>query len=226
MELNKFNNRGARTRQLVVDTALRLFREQGYDRTTMRKIAAEAGLSPGNAYYYFASKQHLVQHFYTEIQAQHRQRAAPALTDHTGLADRLAGVLHAGIDVMTPYHAFAGSFIKVAIEPGSPLSPFSAESAPARERSVALFREVVAGSDARLDRRMSDALPELLWLAHLGLTLFWVQDLSPGQARTRALIDAGAPLLNRLLQASRLPVLRRTTDELIGLLGLLRGLRP
>jgi hypothetical protein len=54
------------------------------------------------------------------------------------LTRRLAGVLHAGIDVTTPYHEFAGSFIKVAIEPGSPLSPFSAESAPSRALSVGL----------------------------------------------------------------------------------------
>lgn len=225
MELNKFKGggRGEQTRELVVETALRLFREQGYDRTTMRKIAAEAGLSPGNAYYYFPSKQHLVQHFYAEIQAEHRQRADPALTEHHQLADRLAGVLHAGIDVMTPYHAFAGSFIKVAIEPGSPLSPFSDQSAPARERSVALFQEVVAGSTGDLDRPLAEALPELLWLAYLGLTLFWVQDRSPGQARTRELIDTGAPLLARLLRLSRLPGFRQTTNDLVALL---RRLQP
>ena len=49
MQLNKFKKRGERTRELVVGTALRLFQEQGYDHTPMRKIATEAGLSPGNA---------------------------------------------------------------------------------------------------------------------------------------------------------------------------------
>jgi AcrR family transcriptional regulator len=223
VELNKFNKRGERTRRLVVETALRLFRERGYDRTTMRKIAAEAGLSPGNAYYYFPSKQHLVQHFYAEIQIEHRERATAALTDHTELADRLAGALHAGIDVMTPYHEFAGSFIKAAIEPGSPLSPFSPESAPSRALSVGLFREVVTGSTASLDRQLAAELPELLWLAYLGLTLFWVHDRSPGQAKTRALIDAGVPLLVRLLGLSRLPVLRRTANEVVALV---RAARP
>jgi AcrR family transcriptional regulator len=223
VELNKFKSRGERTRGLVVDTALRLFREQGYDRTTMRKIAAEAGLSPGNAYYYFPSKQHLVQHFYAEIQTEHRHRAAAPLAGTGDLAARLAGALHAGVDAMTPYHAFAASFIKVAIEPGSPLSPFSPESAPARQQSIALFEEVVRGSTTTVDRQLGGALPELLWLAYLGLTLFWVHDRSPGQANTRALIDAGVPLLVRLLALSRLPVLRRTAHELVALL---RSARP
>ena len=53
--------RSAATRGLVVETALRLFREEGYEATTMRRIASEAGLSPSNAYYYFSGKDELVQ---------------------------------------------------------------------------------------------------------------------------------------------------------------------
>ncbi|OKI24386.1 hypothetical protein A6A07_05860 [Streptomyces sp. CB03911] len=45
------------TRALILETAMRLFKERGYDKTTMRAIAAEAGVSVGNAYYYFASKE-------------------------------------------------------------------------------------------------------------------------------------------------------------------------
>jgi len=41
--------RGEATRRAIVETALRLFRERGYDKTTMRAIAAEAGVSVGNA---------------------------------------------------------------------------------------------------------------------------------------------------------------------------------
>ena len=69
MELNKFNTvaaspeepvgRGERTRQLVVQTALRLFRERGYDRTTIKQIGAGAGLNPALIYYYFAGKEGL-----------------------------------------------------------------------------------------------------------------------------------------------------------------------
>jgi AcrR family transcriptional regulator len=229
VELNKFKTaaRGERTRQLVVETALRLFREQGYDRTTMRAIATAAGLSPGNAYYYFPSKQHLVQHFYTEIQFEHRARCGPVLASSTSLARRLAGALHAGIDVMTPYHDFAATFIKVAIDPGSPLSPFSGESAQSRSESVALFRDVVHGSRGGpgngLDKGLRDELPDLLWLAYLGLVLFWVYDASPGQVRTRHLIDAAVPLLVRLLRLSRIAVLRRPMDELLGLIRSVRS---
>ena len=40
---------------------MRLFRENGYEATTMRAIAKEAGVATGNAYYYFGSKEELIQ---------------------------------------------------------------------------------------------------------------------------------------------------------------------
>jgi hypothetical protein len=79
-----------------------------------------------------------------------------------------------------------------------PLSPFSAESAPARERSIAIFREVVEGSSVKVDPDLRRDLPELLWLFHMGVVLFWVHDRSDGLARTRALIDRSAPMIERL----------------------------
>ena len=54
-------------RQDIIDVAAELFQENGYDRTTMRAIAKEAGVSVGNAYYYFSSKEQLVQGFYGRI---------------------------------------------------------------------------------------------------------------------------------------------------------------
>ena len=103
------------------------------------------------------------------------------------------------------------------------MSPFSDESAPARERSVALFREVVAGSGTKIDPELRADLPELLWLLHMGVTLFWVHDRSAGQARTRLLVDRAVPLVDRLVGLSRLRVLRPVQREIIALYRALRS---
>ncbi|MQA24861.1 MAG: TetR family transcriptional regulator [Micromonosporaceae bacterium] len=215
--------RGEQTRALIVDTAVRLFAEHGYDQTTMRRVASDAGVSLGNAYYYFGSKEHLVEAFYDRLQAEIRAAAVPAIAGERDFATRLRTALHAAVDVMTPYHGFAGKLIKTATDPASPVSPFSEQSAPAREASIGLFREVVADSTTRLDARLRDELPELLWLGHMGITLYWVHDTSPGQRRTRLLIDRATPLVGRLVELTRLRVLRNVTHEVLELVRALRA---
>jgi AcrR family transcriptional regulator len=214
--------RGEQTRQLILDTAMRLFRERGYAQTTMRAIAQEAGVAVGNAYYYFGSKEHLIQEFYAGTQAEHRKRAAEALRTEKDFAARLRGVLHAGIDVNAPYHSFAATFFKTAAEPTSPLSPFSAESSEARQASIALFREVLDGSTAKVDPEVRADLPELLWLAYMGVILYWVHDRSPDQAKTRTLVDGAVPLIDRLVGLSRMRVVRPVTREVMALIRTLR----
>jgi AcrR family transcriptional regulator len=215
--------KSVRTRRAIIEAALRLFRERGYDDTTMRAIATEAGVSVGNAYYYFESKEHLVQAFYDRTQEEHRAAARPALDGEQDLTARVVGVLTAWVDVMEPYRAFAGKFFKNAAEPTSPLSPFSAESTPAREASIGLWRQTLEGSDARIPKALRADLPELLWLYSMGIVLFWVHDQSEHADKTRVLVNRTAPLVVRLIGLARLPVLRSTTADLLEMLHEIRS---
>ncbi|HZX37424.1 MAG TPA: TetR family transcriptional regulator [Streptomyces sp.] len=196
------------TRTLILETALRLFQERGYDKTTMRAIAKEAGVSVGNAYYYFSSKEHLVQGFYDRIAAEHQAAVRPLLDRETDLDARLAGVMTAWLDIAAPYHEFAAQFFKNAADPESPLSPFSPESEHAREAAIAVHREVLAGARAKVPDELADVLPELMWLSQMGLVLFWVFDRSEGRERSRRLAERGARLTTRGIALARFRVLR------------------
>ena len=206
-----------RTRAAIVDAAQRLFRERGYQGTTMRDVAAAAGVSTGNAYYYFRSKEELVQGFYDRLAAEHATAVEPLLASTTGFTERLRGTLTAWLRIAEPYHGFAGRFFAVAAQPDSPLSPFSPESAAARQAAVGIFAAVLAGSDVRPHPDIAEHLPELLWLYHLGIVLFWVHDRSPGQARTHDLVAGTAPLVTRLVRLSRLRALRSLAAQAMAL---------
>jgi len=207
------------TRDLIAKTALRLFRERGYEATTMRAIAAEAGVSVGNAYYYFDSKERLIQGFYDRAQVEHEAAARPVLESERDLAARIAGVIEAWLITMEPYRPFAGKFFKNAAEPTSPLSPFSPESRPARTTAIALWREVIEGSDAKVPKRLQADLPELLWLYFMGIVLFWVHDPTAGASATRRVVARTAPLVVRAISIARLPVMRTMLDDIVGLIG-------
>jgi len=210
------------TRELLVSTALRLFRETGYEKTTMRAIATAADVSTGSAYYYFASKDDLVHELYRSLQDEHRSRALPRLREGQNLGELLRIVLNTGIDAMGPYHDFGPNFISIAIRPSATTSPFGSESAVARARAIALFRQTVAMSRPQPPMAIRDDLPELLWYASMAITLFWVYDSSPGQVRTRRLVDQAAPLLSKLVILSRLPVVRKIVEDIVQLI---RGTR-
>lgn len=214
--------RSARTREAIVGAALELFRENGYERTTMRAVAARARVSVGNAYYYFSSKEELVQGFYDQLGEAHRAAARPQLRDGAGLGERLERTLQAWIDVAEPYHDFAGRFFAVAAQPDNPLSPFSAASHPARTAALEFYREVLAGSSTKVDPSLAAALPELLWLYHLGIVAFWVHDRSERADRTRLLAARTAPMVEQLARLSRLPIARPLARQAVELLGLLR----
>lgn len=201
------------TRTLILETAMRLFQERGYDKTTMRVIAKEAGVSVGNAYYYFAGKEHLIQGFYDRIAAEHQAAVRPVLDRETDLEARLAGVLRCWLDIAAPYHEFAAQFFKNAADPDSPLSPFSAESQHAREAAIAVHREVLAGSKSKVPEELREILPELMWLSQMGLVLYWVFDRSPDRARSYRLAARGARLTTRGVALARFRVLRPLVRE-------------
>ncbi|WP_285821095.1 TetR family transcriptional regulator [Cellulosimicrobium sp. Marseille-Q4280] len=212
-----------RTRAHVREVAIRMLRDVGYERTTMRAIAVEAGVSTGNAYYHFPSKDALVQELYLDVQREHATLAAPVLAAGGTLAERVRGVWGASVDAFAPFHAFGAEFVSVAIRPGSDASPFSGASTGAREQSRELFEEVVAGAEPAVPARLRADLPELLWLAQLGVTLFWVHDTSPGFARTRRLVAGGSGLVGNVVRLARLPVARGVVDDA---LRLVRSVHP
>ena len=65
--------KGQQTRTAILESALDLLQEHGYEKTTMRAIARRAGVSLGNAYHYFSSKEHLIQAFYHRLHELKKQ---------------------------------------------------------------------------------------------------------------------------------------------------------
>lgn len=204
-----------RTRASIRDVALRSFRERGYDATTIRLIAQEAGVSVGTTNYHFASKNDLVQELYLDVQLAHQAAAAPLLADATDLVARLGVVFRTGLAQLEPYHPFAPEFLSASMSPRSSMNPLSDESSPARDIVVGVFRDAVTGAKNSVPKEFQEGLPSALFLAYLLLALFWVYDKSPGQQRTYALLDRGLRLLKLSLPLTRVRVLRGPLRELL-----------
>lgn len=194
----------------------------------MRAIAAEAGVSLGSAYYYFDSKEHLIQAFYEHTHTYHAAACRRILAEQRRLRDRLLGVLRNKLGTVMPYHQFAAQLFQTAADPASPLSPFSDDSNLVRRQETELLREVVDGSSARIPIQLRPLLPELLWLYEMGIVLFWIHDRSAGCDRTYRLLERSVDVVVCLLQIAGLPLFTPVLSSALHLaddLGLLPGVR-
>jgi AcrR family transcriptional regulator len=215
-------SKGEQTRALILETALELFRERGYEETTMRVIAEKAGVALGNAYYYFKSKEHLIQAFYGRTQEEHVTASLPLLEKERGLKARLLGVMRTKLETIEPYHRFSGILFKSAADPQSPLNPFSDASIPTRKESTKLFAEVLKGARVKVPADLMEELPNLLWIYHMGIVLFWIHDASPNRRRTHRLIEHTVEIVARLITLASLPLMRPLRKTTLKLLASLR----
>jgi len=62
-----------RTRDRVLNAALELFNERGSAAVTTNHVAARAGISPGNLYYWFADKSEIIRELYAQFVAAYEQ---------------------------------------------------------------------------------------------------------------------------------------------------------
>jgi AcrR family transcriptional regulator len=214
--------KGEQTKALILTTALEMLHERGYEQTTMRAIARKAGVSLGNAYHYFGSKDHLIQEFYHQTHEDHLQASLPALRKDSSLKGRLLSVIRLKIDTLEPYHEFAGVLFQTAANPHSPLNPFAPASAPVRRDSIKLFEQLVEQTKARIPNDLRAELPYLLWLYHMGIILFWIHDSSRKRARTYRLIDQTVDLLDKLISLASNPLLRPVRKKALRLVVELR----
>jgi len=215
---NRTTARAEDTRRKIYEAAMALFREKGFDETTMRDIAAKAGVALGGTYYYYSSKDAIVLALYREMQETSNSVVPEALGGHKKLKERIRCVLEKRLELLEPNRKFCSALFRHAPDGSDPLSPFSDESRLIRDAAIEHMRIALEGSDAKVPSDLKPRLPYLLWLYQMTLIMFWLYDRSPNQERTRRLLDKSLSLLVNLLRISALPLmkpLRRSALELV-----------
>src|SRR5260370_32563058 len=127
----------------ILDVALDLFRRRGFEQTTMRGIAAEAGVSLGSAYYYFESKEDLVMAFYEQAIEAMAPRMEAALADTTSFEERIAAIMAVKFEYFQPNPSFLGPLFSHAAHPHNRLSPFSEATRHTPERDQMYFSRAI-----------------------------------------------------------------------------------
>jgi hypothetical protein len=86
---------------------------------------------------------------------------------------------------------------------------FAESTAFSRRRVQAVFLDAVSGASDAPTGTLVEPLGRLLYLAHLGVILWWLLDKSPGQRATTALISLFGQVLPSAAMTLRLAPIRR-----------------
>ncbi|MBB6146216.1 AcrR family transcriptional regulator [Silvibacterium bohemicum] len=195
------------TRTRILEASLQVFRERGFERATMRDIAAEAGVALGAAYYYFESKDAIVMAFYERSQGEMKTAVEETLARSRTLETRLRGIIQVKFDCFEPNRKLLGA-LSAHADPEHPLSPFSRDTAAIRDQDISFFARAAEESKVKLPPNIAPYLPRLLWLYQMGLILFWVYDHSAEQRRTKILFEKTLKMLLLTLRLAEIPLLR------------------
>ena len=148
--------RSEKSRQLILDAALKLFSHRGYGATSVRDIAEEAELSKGNVYHHFPDKEAI---FRALIDRYFEAMSAPDFPFLQALAngefpENLEEIGLAVRDVVRDYREYVALiYVDVVEFDGTHVRKFYANMA---ERFSAFMRST--GMDRELEEKLADGL--------------------------------------------------------------------
>ncbi len=181
-------NQAAR-RQRVIDAAMKLAADGGYDAVQMRDVASEAGVALGTIYRYFASKDHLLaacQVAFARAE-QHRLELRPTQGDTA--ADRVVDVLRRATRAQERQPQLTAAMVTAISSPDPAVSGCQREV-------TAVMAAVLAGPmgdiDPKLKAEITRALSHVWFSALLGWVNGWTNVGAVGEE-----LESAARLLLR-----------------------------
>jgi AcrR family transcriptional regulator len=219
----KATPRAEETGSRILEAALTLFRQEGFDKATMRDIAREAGVATGAAYYYYASKDAIVMDFYRRSCAEMQPKIEAALEHASGLNGRMQELIRVKLVHFEANRGVLRALLRNGADPKHQLSPFSPETKEIRDIDIAWFHRILVDCGMRIPRDLAPHLPGVLWFFQMGVIFFWVIDESPGQVRTGKLLELASNSVATLIRLSALPLMRPLRKTALQLIEIAKG---
>ncbi|ALG27923.1 hypothetical protein AOZ07_02165 [Glutamicibacter halophytocola] len=211
MSIQPRTEKGRQTQAKLLSTALDCFAEDGYRASSMRIIAANAGVSLSHAYYYFQSKEDIVAQLLLNLRNEQYGLCQGRLDEGNTLESNIRAVLDAGVLALAPYHEFGPVFLKVLLS-----DEYANEQVSKIELS--LWEQAVAGARPLPPLGIRRDLPKFLLLVSRHVFSAWAYDQSAQQRRSRALMKNMAPVVAKFAVLCRLPVVRSLFEDILALM--------
>jgi AcrR family transcriptional regulator len=186
----------AATGQRILDAAVSLFFQVGWEATTTRQIAAGAGIATGTLFNYFPCKEAIAARLISDA----LEAAREDVEEQDSLEEELFCLIWSGFKRLRRYRGFLAPAAETIF---SPLAQYAPERTGDSIRVQQL--ELVEGIAER--HGIAAPLPsvslQLYWTLYLGAFAWWTADASPNQEDTLALLDQSLKLFAASLRRDK-----------------------
>lgn len=199
--------RGRRSRDRIREAARSLFREHGFDRATLRAIAARAGMGASSIYRHVQSKEELLIDELSELQERAWTTFRLRTSREVPTAERVALFLRLQHELLVADRDLTVIALRAATKPEARVAR---QVLALNDRTIGLLVEVLQMGRMRQDLdRDIDVLDASRAIFHIsqGARIPWANGLVSDAECLRS-IQAGVELLFRGLDARRPPELR------------------
>lgn len=203
--------KGQQTQAKLLATALECFAKDGYKASSMRAIAAKAGVSLSHAYYYFKSKEDIVAQLLLNLRREQYEQCSGMLNEGNTLEANIRAVLDSGVEALARYHDFGPAFLRLMLSRDMGNDEIW-------RIELELWEKVVAGSRPLPPMGIRRDLPKFLLLVSRQIFSAWAFDQSPQQRRSRLLMKNMAPVAAKFAVLCRLPVVRSLFEDVLALM--------
>ncbi len=213
--------KAVKTRDKILQAALDLFAEKGYQATTLRDIASAADVSLGLTYRYFAAKEQLIVALYDRCADDFEAWAS--VLEPGPLAKRVGSALRADLAHLMPFRDGFSALFQVGLNPDSDVAVLGDKVGEIRQHVWQTYLSVIEGSKDAPKAKQARELATALYAAHLMTVLFWLQDRSEGQENTEKLIQFEEDMLARLRPLLKLPMTAKLLTRFVEIISPLFG---
>jgi AcrR family transcriptional regulator len=189
-----------KTRSAIIQSARKLFKERGFDKTVTRDITTRAQIAAGTLFNYFQSKEALGMEILSEDLDLARDDYEKLKRGEESLEEDIFLYILTGLRRLAPHRNYVPDILESA------LSPFGGSNAcEAGERVRVEHLEAVATmvSDHDQTNQLSFVAAHLYWTLYLGVLAFWAQDESENQEDTLVLLDQSLRLFVASLSSNQ-----------------------
>ena len=205
-------------RDTIYKLALSEFKKNGFEETSMRHLAKVSGVSLGSFYYYFSSKESIVERFYDESYSQVESSIELIKSQNKDFLSAFINLIEYRISSFSEQRELMVSLSRTATDPRSPLSPFKPGPNSLRNKTSNLIENFISHYKFPIENRLKPYMAELLWFYMMGIVLFWIFDSTDKQKKTNVLIHQLTPHILRMIRASALPFAKPINTPLVKIL--------